>query len=302
MGMDNPSTEKFSLKWNDFQDILTDIFRDLRNDPEFCDVTLACDDGQQMEAHKLILTASSPVLNTLLKRNKHSHPLIYMKGMKIKDLASIIDFIYYGEVNIYQEDLNEFLTTAEDLQIKGLTGKIPTQARSDSIEGYKSKNIINTTMGKNFQQKPAYIKKECNILDASEETKDYALDRLDMSEQFTDVNTYEESNGSVIYDIGSIDENKAINENESEAKEIVSIDPDIDLEELDRQIYSMMEKIGTLWTCKLCGKTADGGKRQNIKSHIESYHISGASHPCNDCNKTFKTRNSLYNHVGRLHK
>merc|ERR1711868_165819 len=133
-----------------------------------------------MEAHKLILTASSPVLNTLLKRNKHSHPLIYMKGMKIKDLASIIDFIYYGVVNIYQEDLNEFLTTAEDLQIKGLTGKIPTQARSDSIEGYKSKNIINTTMGKNFQQKPAYIKKECNILDASEETKDYALDRLDM--------------------------------------------------------------------------------------------------------------------------
>ena len=35
------------------------------------------------------------------KNNKHSHPLIYMKGMKANALVSVLDFVYYGEVNIF---------------------------------------------------------------------------------------------------------------------------------------------------------------------------------------------------------
>ena len=54
------SDEKLCLQWNDFQTNLSSAFRDLRDDKEFTDVTLACEDGQQMEAHKIILAASSP--------------------------------------------------------------------------------------------------------------------------------------------------------------------------------------------------------------------------------------------------
>ena len=53
----------------------------------------------------------------LLKYNKHPHPLIYMKGIKAKDLVSIIDFIYYGETNICQEDLNGFLNFVKEIQL-----------------------------------------------------------------------------------------------------------------------------------------------------------------------------------------
>ena len=45
-----------------------------------------------------------------------------MKGMKCDDLTAIVDFVYYGEVNIYQENLNSFLAIAEELQLKGLEG------------------------------------------------------------------------------------------------------------------------------------------------------------------------------------
>ena len=58
----------------------------------FTDVTLACNDGKLVEAHKVILAASSSLLQNLLKRNKHSHPLIYTRGMKLEDLLSILDF------------------------------------------------------------------------------------------------------------------------------------------------------------------------------------------------------------------
>jgi hypothetical protein len=74
-----------------------------------------------MEAHRVILAASSPFFQRLLKKNKHPHPLIYMRGMKASQLSAIIDFLYLGEANVIQEDLEAFLALAEELQLKGLT-------------------------------------------------------------------------------------------------------------------------------------------------------------------------------------
>ena len=114
--------EKFCLKWNDFQDNVKTVFSSLRKDIDFTDVTLACEDGNQVEAHKVILATSSPFFQNLLRRNKHIHPIIYMRGMKSEDLVAIVDFLYYGEANIYQDNLDTFLNIAEELQLKGLSG------------------------------------------------------------------------------------------------------------------------------------------------------------------------------------
>ena len=115
-----PSSEKFCLRWNDFQENVNTAFSDLRKDSDFTDVTLACDDGYQVEAHKVILAASSPFFKNILKKNKHTHPLIYMRAMKSEELLAIVDFLYFGEANIFQEHLDSFLNIAEELQLKGL--------------------------------------------------------------------------------------------------------------------------------------------------------------------------------------
>ena len=73
-------SERLCLQWNDFKENVNSAFGNLRNENEFADVTLACEDGQQMEAHKVILAASSPFFEKILQRSKHSHPLIYLKG------------------------------------------------------------------------------------------------------------------------------------------------------------------------------------------------------------------------------
>ena len=113
-------SEKFCLKWDDFQQNIVTSYHDLRKDSAFCDVTLVCEEDQQIEAHRIILTACSPFFSSVLKRNNHPHPMIYMRGLKVKDLVAIVDFIYHGEANIYQEDLDGFLALAEELQLKGL--------------------------------------------------------------------------------------------------------------------------------------------------------------------------------------
>ena len=114
------SSEKFCLRWNDFEANLGSAFRDLKDEKELFDITLACEDDQ-IQAHKLILSACSPFFKKILKRNRHEHPLIYLKWVKITDLQAVLNFIYHGEVSVAQEDLNSFLTVAEDLKVKGLT-------------------------------------------------------------------------------------------------------------------------------------------------------------------------------------
>ena len=116
-------SEKLSLKWNDFQANVLTFIRSIKDDHDFSDVTLACEDGLQMDAHKMILACSSPVFQNILKTNKHAHPLIYLRGIKSKDLLCILDFLYYGEAYVDQENLESFVAIAEELELKGFTGK-----------------------------------------------------------------------------------------------------------------------------------------------------------------------------------
>ena len=112
------ANEKLCLKWNDFQSNINSSFQDLRNDQDFTDVTLVCGDNQRIEAHKVILASASEVFKNIFLGNKHQHPLIYMKGTHFKLLSSIVDFIYHGEANIFQNNLEEFLAFAEELELK----------------------------------------------------------------------------------------------------------------------------------------------------------------------------------------
>jgi len=127
--------EKFCLKWNDFESNISSAFRDLRKERDFFDVTLACDDNGQIDAHKTILSACSPFFRNVLKRNPHQHPLLYLKGVKHKELQAVLDFMYMGEVNVAQEELNSFLAVAEDLRVKGLT-----QGNAESNDKPKSES------------------------------------------------------------------------------------------------------------------------------------------------------------------
>ena len=48
-------SEKLYLQWNDFKENAVGAFGILREDADFADVTLTCEDGKQVEAHKVIL-------------------------------------------------------------------------------------------------------------------------------------------------------------------------------------------------------------------------------------------------------
>ena len=112
--------EVFLFKWNNFQNNVTNSFKGLREENDFYDVTLVSDDNQQVSAHKIVLSASSEYFKTILKTNKHSHPLLCLNQIDSSDLKNILDFIYNGELQIYPDQLDKFLNNAKRFQLQGL--------------------------------------------------------------------------------------------------------------------------------------------------------------------------------------
>ena len=112
--------DKFCLKWNEFDSNVSKSFGVFRNEDYLHDVTLVGNDHKQLSAHKLVLSASSEYFKNILKNNKHPHPLLCLEGVSSEDMGNMIDYIYTGEVKIYQDRVDRFLTIAQRLQLKGL--------------------------------------------------------------------------------------------------------------------------------------------------------------------------------------
>ena len=130
-------SEKLCLKWNEFQKNISETFGKLRADTDFSDVTLASEDGENIEAHRVVLGASSDFFQKLFARTKHPHPLIYLSGIKYEDLLAIIDFAYLGEARIYQENFESFLSIANEFQLKGLMNQF-----DDGVKGFETEKEL----------------------------------------------------------------------------------------------------------------------------------------------------------------
>ena len=270
------SDEKLCLQWNDFRDNVSSAFGNLREDKEFTDVTLVCEDGQQVEAHKVVLISSSPFFLNLLKRNKHPHPLVYMRNLKYENLLSMVDFLYHGEANVHQENLDTFLAMADELQLKGLekreeddfdtvsNGQIPQESETTN-------NPIATSKDK----KPSPgLKDEASKSQMTE--TDIALKNTS-----TDIVRFPSKSG-----LGNL--------------------TSTDLVELDQKVKSMMttseNRIGKhqilARKCNVCGKE---GEMRGIMNHIEANHLTNISISCNFCEKTLQTRAALLQHNRKNH-
>ena len=94
----------------------------MRKENDFYDVSLVSDDDKVVSAHKVVLSASSEFFKNILRKADHSKPMIYLSGVRSTDLNCILDYIYDGEVQLYQEDLDNFLDVAQKLKINGLIG------------------------------------------------------------------------------------------------------------------------------------------------------------------------------------
>ena len=110
--------QQFCLKWNNFQSNISDVFSTLLEKEVFSDVSIVCE-GRILKAHKLLLSASSVYFENIFSSTQHNgHPILILKDVKYEVMKALLIFIYKGEVNVSQGDIQHFMIAAESLQIK----------------------------------------------------------------------------------------------------------------------------------------------------------------------------------------
>lgn len=284
--------DNFCLKWNEFPNHLHTTFTSLltpTNNPPFSDLTISCQDGEQVSAHRLVLAGCSSVLRTLLT-NSHSPPQVrahlYLRGVSSADLSALLSFMYQGEVSLPQDQLNSFLSLAEDLQVKGLveSGKSGEPERELTKRLYRKviktesepplkKVRVNVSSGKEFPVK-SERRVESNTVENTQELESdpyrkYVLSNNIAEDEYENFDDY--ANGDLIQD------------------------------QLSAATTSFSENISpdgrTEWTCNLCGKVFHhpGSTSQHIAVH------QGRT-TCAECGKVFNRISDMRTHSRNVHQ
>jgi len=267
--MKSPNFSSYLLQQENFKANFASSFQTLRSSGDFLDVTLVCGE-KSVDAHKVILSAFSPVFRNILKNNKQPHPYIYFKGILNEDIEAILDYLYTGETSVPASDVNRFIEAARDLQITGLM-----DSERDKVE--EATNITTKDVGEyTFEEEVPRI---AAIKEENEVSKNFTTS--------TDLNLLSDDSETS----GTTGQG-----NESETEDML-------MQRLLYEISLKMEKLdsddgGNVWRCKECGKVSE--KKLKLGMHVES-HLEGFSLTCKICNKIYRTRNSLWKHKYVVH-
>jgi len=288
--------DKFSLKWNDFEYNISQAFRELRDEEDFFDVTLACED-EQIQAHKVILSAGSPFFRNILRRNIHQNPLLYLKGVKYTDLQYVLSFMYRGEVDVAQDELNSFLATAEDLKVKGLSGSKTVDHNTN-----KENQAQNTFPITNPASSPPGDGKHDETTSGEQQRVDgeggdiqgVTPVKFELKEESTQDASYEDNDQ---YDDGQKYLGGFNSRLVSTGTESYSIQDPNELLQFVRKDPTDLKH-----HCLLCYKFCHRSV-YSTRNHVESQHFPLLfSYRCDKCDQVLTTRNALDRHRSQKHK
>lgn len=306
------ASEKFCLKWNDFEANISSAFREIRDDKDFFDVTLACENDEQISAHKVILSACSPFFRNILRRNQHQHPLLYLKGVKYSDLLSVLNFMYHGEVNVAQEELNDFLSIAEELRVKGLTqggGQQGSKRPKSPVSSKPSVPVAKRPRPPDPIKQPQISAPEVD--DDIQEVLPVKTEPGASSSMTQAVGHLGQAPGSHLatYDEENYGEYSQFDEQQEFDGSMVDFNQtgvdgnkDAIVAAIEEQIQMSMElTLDGEWSCSVCGKKTKS--KRDLFRHIESLHVENhPGYPCNICGLVKKSSQALRMHIKQTHK
>jgi len=325
------SSEKFCLRWNDFEKNISSAFRDIRDDKEFFDITIACED-EQLQAHKVILSACSPFFKSVLRRNQHQHPLLYLKGVSFKDMESVLNFMYHGEVNVAQDDLNSFLQVAEDLRVKGLTQNNSANAVNETkkpmdISKSEPRSELIRPRPTEYEQNPTLKRLRPNppaaprILPQSRAQQDDIEEILPVVKSepreptptvmATPIQPMVQEQTMAMYDDGSQQmEGNMMTENDTEqyddnyGGEYEGQYGDQSYDSGGQMAGDRMEAAGTAGAdgkspCPYCDRSLHPS---SLQRHIKTQHAETEPIQCDLCKEVFRHQTNLNDHIRRKHK
>ena len=175
-------TEKLKLEWNDFQSNVSQSFGVFRHEDYLQDVTLVTDDKIQMSAHKLILSASSDYFKSLFQTNaKHTHPLVCLNDVDGKVLGYILDYMYHGQVQIFEESLDSFIKVAQRFKLEGINVAKETGIGCSTVKSDPEEKFHHTIIEKDSGKPLNETSKEKENGEARPKVEDISTNQYDLN-------------------------------------------------------------------------------------------------------------------------
>ena len=328
-------SQTLQLKWNEYESNIRDAFFNLKEKKDFSDVTLVCRDGQ-IEAHKVILSACSPFFQRVLTQNSHTHPLIYLKGVKFTDLESILQFMYLGKVDVVSANIVTLLDVAQELEVKGLikdkqfpgpptTAPVALGAPSNVLQ--HPVNVLQATSDV-FQPLPSStLRLSCQVagreLPLEEDFSDdkgsirlkpwseLAQPRLSLQtptaedhKQYGQYRQYRlHDQDEQLGEEGEYEEEEKCEDNEENGGNVSeAVDGNQNLKEAEEKRKAYCQQYiarvdGNKFMCNVAGCGKKFSRDYHAENHAENSHFPGIFlYRCSKCHQDFNSWRSLYNH------
>ena len=280
--------ERFSIKWDSFNDDVKRSFSQLRNEKKFSDVILVSDDHHLVSAHKVVLSTCSIYFNEILKQDLTGSVFFCLEGVHLNDLNNLLDYIYQGELTLPQGHIERFLLMVKRFKLDGF--------HEDLNQVDKSMNQLDWKMS---FPKHEFLKKTDPLSKQIEEADEFDIEADPLSNQVEEAdegieNEYLNSE-STYTSLGHITISRPSlvpNSNTCGIK-LQSF------KDVKEKIKDMYIKHPFEFECKICGKICS--KISNIKEHIE-IHIEGLRFPCRTCGSEYGSRSGRRVHERVFHK
>ena len=107
------------ITWGE-EDRSSTVFNFIQSNSNFTDVTLVSNDNNKFHAHKAILSAHSEYFSTLFTSHNNENQVLLLAGAKAQEVSNLINFMYQGYVNVPKKHVDDLMSLASGLNIKGL--------------------------------------------------------------------------------------------------------------------------------------------------------------------------------------
>ena len=290
-------TSKVLIKWNDFNSSIPTSYPSLREERDFLDITLVSDDELKFDAHKVVLSASSTFFRNMLRgTSKNVNTILFLNGVKSSELQLVLDFVYNGEVKLYQDSIPSFLEATSKLRISGLSEPTPEEESAPATTPLPMDRSDLT----DFQEFLTNDKIEST--EVNEDLED-RIDKIADQMKLDYVIPGPEGLDDMLDPSQIKDENVKLEFSKSQPNQhpppliIHDFKGNTDIELLDAKIAEYAVKLeGKKYKCGVCGRP--NRDRSGIGHHIET-HFAGLSFTCELCEKEFKSREAIRKHKQR---
>ena len=314
--------EKYSLAWQTYSDHLKSMMKELMMNDEFSDVTLVTEDNKQMKANINILSACSPVFKDILKKQKNSSPIMYLRGIQFSEMESILQFIYLGEATFYEERMDEFLAVAKSLEIKEICNAETGENNVQDDETSSSSKVLTELLTQDYDNKlflqNILTNNRLQISSSNDETSsgdsvtENSKEQTCKSDQFTEQAPQEARRQKVVrvhgqYECETCQKTFTTSQGLNFHTEAVHQGVKYACPECDHQathqhhltVHIQAKHEGVKYVCDQCEQQFKHKKA--LKVHTQSKH-EGITYACDQCGHQVTTQANLIRHIQSKHK